>query len=174
LAFQETMRGSVQTPSGESSTIEFDVIAESLSLREFLRSGMTQLRGVVRAPAWADEVPGEGSLRLSPSALEYRVRFVGRQGEQLTLEGIKRPSLLAPLSSMTNMEATLRDERSTVLARGTMKFDLREILEFGLSWVPVLPLGRLGRRALDARRLAIQRAEIEGGQGELSLTEGGP
>lgn len=172
VAFQETMRGTVQTPAGEISRIEFDVVAESMSLREFLSSGMTSLRGVVRAPAWADEVPAEGSLRLSPTALEYRVRFAARDGQSLTIEGLKRPSLLAPLASMTNMEATLRDDHSVVLARGSMQFDLSELLEFGLSWVPILPLGKLGRRALDARRIALKRAEIDRETDDLSSAEG--
>jgi hypothetical protein len=158
VSFVESMRGAVKTDAGEDCPVEFDVVAKAPHLHRFLLDGHTELRGLLRAPKWVDETPAKGSLTISPLALVYRVEFEGRDGQTLVLEGKKHPSHFKPLSSMTTMEVALRSG-STVLARGEMKFDLRELPPFLLSWLPV---GRWAQRALDVRRRRVEREHLEG------------
>lgn len=153
-SFVETMRGSLSPPGGEASPVVFEVVAEAASTRALLRTGHTELRGLIRAPAWVDEAPTRGSLDLSPRRLEYRLRFVDRQGRDLLLLGRKHPRPLAALHSMTVMETLLLDDRGGELARGELRFDLRELPPFLWSW---LPLRHMAQRRLDIRRRAVER-----------------
>ena len=159
VSFVETMRGTLQTSAGVVSVVEFDVVAEARSLSRFLLDGRSELRGLLRAPAWTDETPARGSLRISPLALEYRVEFKGRDGQTYLLEGLKHPSLLKPVSSMTQMRTVLRSASGATVAEGAMHFDLRELVPFVASWLPV---GRWAQRSLDAKRRAVERLALTG------------
>jgi len=159
VSFVETMRGTLQTSAGVASVVEFDVVAEAHSLGRFLLDGRSELRGLLRAPAWADETPARGTLRISPAELEYRVEFTGRNGQAYVLEGRKHPSLLKPVASMTQMHTVLRDASGATVAEGAMHFDLRELASFLASWLPV---GRWAQRSLDAKRRAVERLGLTG------------
>ncbi len=159
VSFIETMRGTVASPDGgESTPIELEVYASAASAREFRRNGWVELRGLVRAPRWSGEAPAHGSLRITPRALTYQLRFRDRTGALLELTGIKHPSVLAPLRAMTEMHAEVRDADARVIAQGSMRFDLSELAEFLLSWIAWLPSSRRARLELDARRRASERS----------------
>lgn len=161
VSFVETMRGTVETEGGQSSPIDLEAVASGESLRDFRRNGWVELRGLLRAPHWIDEAPVFGSLRITPRALVYQVRFRDRVGERFTLEGRKSPSVFTPLRSMTHMVAEVRDADAHVVARGAMRFDLRELPSFILSWLAWLPSSAHARRDVDVRRLACERRWLE-------------
>jgi hypothetical protein len=158
ISFVETMRGKVVDAGGVESPIEFEVKARAPSLWTLLRTGRTELSGVVRAPLVCEEAVGRGELVISPTQILYRVHFEGPDGRAYELEGQKRPRLLAPLGTMTRMEVVLRTAEGWVVGLGTMHFDLREVAGFAWSW---LPFGRRAQRALDARRRMVERRQLD-------------
>ena len=156
LSFVETMRGTVRDTQGEASSIAFDVSATGAS------DGHFALRGLAKAPRWTREAAAQGTLTIAPRerTITYVLRFASDSGEALVLEAQKRFSFLAPLRSMTLMPVTLSGPTGQVLARGEMSFDLRELVPFVASW---LPLARVQQTRLDVRRRALARAQLRGG-----------
>jgi hypothetical protein len=155
LSFVETMRGHVKDARGDSFALSFDVSATGG------RGGRFALRGLAKARPWAVEAPAQGTLVIAPRerTITYLLRFASDAGEPIVLEAQKRFVLLAPLRSMTLMPVTLSDGAGVVLARGDMSFDLRELLPFLASW---LPIAKLQQRRLDVRRRAVVRAQLRG------------
>ncbi len=152
LSFVETMRGTVRDLHGEVHSIAFDVNAIGNS-----SDGHFALRGLARAPHWAREAAAHGTLTIAPRerTITYAVRFRAESGQELLLDAQKRFSFLAPLRSMTLMPVTLRNASGEVVARGQMTFDLRELVPFVASW---LPLAKTQQKRLDVRRRAVVRA----------------
>lgn len=156
LSFVETMRGTLEDPSGRKHAVDFQIRSERVS------GGRFAIKGIVHADAWVDEAPCEGTLTISalPASIAYDVRFTGRDGTAYLLAGAKSPSALAPLRSMTVLPITLRTGDGRELARGTMTFDLFELPEFLASW---LPMPTRPRRLFEARHKAVARRELVGG-----------
>lgn len=150
LSFVETMRGWLSTRDGERP-VSFEVRAAGQG------GGHFELRGLISAPPFAVDRPVHGSLVIAPlkRSIAYALEFTGDDGRRYALEAEKHPSLLAPLTSMTAMQAILRDGGGTELARGEMRFDLRDLAPFALSW---LPFPRLAQKQLDAKRRQIERS----------------
>ncbi|MEW5741931.1 MAG: hypothetical protein AB1938_23655 [Myxococcota bacterium] len=155
IGFVETMRGTLRDGAGVERAVDFNVRASGGS------GGRFELTGVVHAPPWVDETVAGGTLTISalPASISYDVRFRTREGRSLRLHGAKRPSLLAPIQSMTVLGVTLSDEAGLALAEGTMRFDLMELPGFLASWLPV---PSKARRQLEARRVAVARRELLG------------
>ncbi len=157
VGFVETMRGSLQDTSGVSSTVEFEVHAEAEHLRAFLRDGHTKLQGILRAAPYAAEVPATGELTIAlPRSLTYRLSFESN-GVRYRLEGEKHPSLLRPIRSMTVMDVVLKTEDGKELARGEMRFAIRELAGFLASWLPFYAAPRV---SLGIRRRMLERARM--------------
>lgn len=156
LSFVETMSGTVRGEDGVSHPISFDVSAAGRG------GGHFELRGVVSAPPWAPSATVEGTLTISPlkPAITYHLHFTALDGRRLELNAQKTPSLLRPLGSMTWMPAVLQDADARLVARGEMRFDLKDVLVFAASW---LPGPRTQQRRLDVRRRAIDRHLMQGG-----------
>lgn len=150
IAFVETMRGTLRDASGVETPVDFHVRASGGSLGRF------RLSGVVHAAPWATETLAHGTLDLSarPARIVYDVAFRAEDGRTLRLHGAKRPSLLAPVKSMTVLAVTLSDDVGHVVARGTLRFDLLELPTFLFSW---LPLPSRPHRQLEVRRVAVAR-----------------
>lgn len=153
IAFVETMRGTVRDEAGVERPVDFHVRATGGA------GGRFELSGVVHAAPWVDETVATGTLELSvlPASIAYDVRFQTREGRALRLHGAKKPSLLAPVRSMTFLPVTLSDDAGLPLAEGTMWFDLLDLPAFLASW---LPLPTKPHRQLDARRVAVARKEL--------------
>jgi len=153
IAFVETMRGTLRDERGVESRVDFHVRASGGARGHF------ELSGVVHAGPWTEETTAHGTLVISalPASIAYDVRFRADDGRALRLHGAKRPSLLAPVRSMTVLDVALSDEASRALAHGTMRFDLMELPAFLASW---LPLPTRPHRQLDARRVAVARREL--------------
>ena len=151
LSFVETMRGTVRDAHGDVHSFAFDVSAMGNS------DGHFALRGLARAPHWAREAAAHGTLIIAPRerTITYAVRFRSDAGDELVLDAQKRFSFLAPVRSMTLMPVTLRAASGEVIARGDMTFDLRELVPFVASW---LPLVKTQQKRLDVRRRAVARA----------------
>ena len=60
---------------------------------------------------------------------------------------------------MTRMNATIADEAGRVVASGEMRFDVRDLVGFVASWLPV---AKKGRHHLDTRRRSIERLALSG------------
>ncbi len=155
LSFVETMRGTLRDPAGAEVRVSFDVSATAEG------AGRFALRGVVSAPPLADEAPAEGTLTMSlaPPAITYALRFRAASGEEVRLDAEKHPTPLAPLRSMTEMEAKLTGEDGRLLASGPMLFSLRDLPPFLRSW---LSLSKRGEKRLDVRRRALVRQLLGG------------
>jgi hypothetical protein len=157
VAFVETLRGSL-TLGEEHCPIEIELLAEAPSRAALLQNGCLSLRGLVRAPRWAPEAAAIGTLRIQPSALDYRLRFEGRDGRALHLFGRKHPSVLSPVRSMTRLPVELRTADAQPIAEGELAFDLGELVPFLFGWIGWLPTSRHARRELDVRRRAVERS----------------
>lgn len=155
VGFVETMRGTLTTSGGQTSSIEFEVHAHADHLRKFLKDGQTRLRGIMRAVPYAAEVPATGELTIDiPRSLIYRVEFTAADGTAYRLEGKKTPSLFSPVRSMTHMDVVLKRDDGTEVARGEMTFAVRELAGFIASW---LPFNARPRVALDVKRRLLER-----------------
>jgi hypothetical protein len=152
IEFVETMRGWLKTASGGAEhPISFEVHAQG-------SNGRFQLRGLISAPPLALESVASGTLTMRPlpliRSIAYHLQFPGQDGQRYTLEAEKRPTPLAPIRSMTEMPATVRDPSGAIVAEGMMFFDLRDLPSFAASW---LPIRRTAQRLLDTRRRALER-----------------
>jgi len=150
LSFVETMTGTLRDGAGREHPVSFDVSARGRGVGHF------DLLGVLSAPPWAAETSAEGTLTISllRGSIAYRLWFTAADRRRLRLEAEKTPSLLRPISSMTFMPAEIQDSVGQVLGRGSMTFDLNDLLPFLASW---LPGPRHQQRRLDVRRRAIDR-----------------
>lgn len=153
VAFVETMRGTLRDSVGAVHPVDFHVRATGGS------QGRFALSGVIHAAPWRDEAAVTGTLELSlaPASIAYDLHFVASDGSPLRLHGSKRPTLRAPITSMTVLSVTLSDEADGTLAEGTIRFDLLELPTFLASW---LPFQTTPHRQLAARRVAVARREI--------------
>jgi hypothetical protein len=154
LSFVETMRGTMRDERG----LEFAVSFELRAIHE--RGGRFEARGLIEAPPLAREAPARGTLDLGLRALVYHLVFSDTEGRRLTLDAVKRPTLRAPLRSMTKMPATIRDDAGILVAAGEMFFATRDLPRFLASWIPVQTLAH---RQLDARRRQIERRALSEG-----------
>ncbi|MBM4366971.1 MAG: hypothetical protein FJ102_12230 [Deltaproteobacteria bacterium] len=112
IHFAETMSGEIG-----SRPIAFTVRASSEGRGYFRLLGTLDLDG--------ERWPCEGSLRLRPGSIRYRLRFAtGR-----TLAGQKTLSLLHPLRSMTTLPAEVDGEPAE------LRFDLRDLPAFLWTWL---------------------------------------
>lgn len=156
ISFVETMSGAVRDEEGKEHPISFDVSASGRGAGHF------ELKGIINAPPWAPETSVEGTLTMSvlrPS-IAYHLDFTARDGRRLSLDAEKTPSVFKPVTSMTFMPALLKDSGGRVVARGEMRFDLKDLVHFLASW---LPGTRTQQRQLDVRRRAVDRHQLEGG-----------
>jgi hypothetical protein len=156
VSFVEAMAGTVRDSDGRDRPLDFNVKAEADSTRQFLLTGKTTLTGIIHAPPWAAEAPVEGTMAMSATHryVNYMLAFRSRTGDDLVLEGTKNVRLDAVLRTMTHMPVTLRRKEGEILAEGELSFDLRDLIPFARSW---LPIRRSQQFALDLQRRAVQR-----------------
>lgn len=133
LGFREVMRGTLRAEDGSENPVEFDVTASGEG------AGFFALDGTGQAPPWLPEASASGTLEVGAllSFIRYRVRLTDAEGKVYTLEGEKRPSVFAPLTSMTEMPVRLLGPAGGVLGEGSMSFDLGDLPAFLLSWLPL-------------------------------------
>ncbi len=148
ICFVETMRGWMRAGQGPDFPVSFELRALHL------QHGRFEVRGLLSAPPLTRETPTRGTLDLGLRALAYHLQFTGADGRDFTLEAVKRPSLLAPLRSMTRMQASIRDDGGVVVASGSMRFATGDLPAFLASW---FPSERRPHRELDARRRKVER-----------------
>jgi hypothetical protein len=157
VGFVETMRGTLRDEQGVESSVEFEIHAEAEHLRRFLRDGQTRVKGILRAAPWADQVPATGELTIDlPRSLTYLLTFESK-GVRYRLEGVKHPSVLRPIKSMTVMDVELKTEGGQSLARGEMRFSISEMGSFIASWLPFYAAPRV---SLGVRRRMLERATM--------------
>lgn len=156
VSFVETMRGELRDEQGQVHPVEFELRTDA-GWSAFLRDGRTEATGLVRAAPWASEAPIRGTLTIDPRAprIAYALQFEGGD-ETYALSGEKHPDWRHPLTSMTRLPLTLQ-ATGRVLAEGSVRFDLRELPQFLVSW---LPLGR-AQKALDVRRRQVERRLLD-------------
>jgi choline dehydrogenase-like flavoprotein len=137
LSFFETMQGEVTDPEGGVHALEFSVKAEASHLREFARDGVARLRGVVNVEPWARDAVLEGTITIRPFRgrfIAYDVHFLDEDERPCRFKGQKEVRWLwRALASLTYLEGELTREGAH-LARGWMRFDLRDLLPFLSSW----------------------------------------
>lgn len=156
ISFVESMRGTLCDTDGQSHPAEFEVVAEADG-RAFLRTGLTEITGLIRAAPWAVEAPVRGTLLIDPRTprLAYHLTFQSG-GEDYVLSGEKHPDWRHPVETMTRLPVTL-STGDHVVAEGEVVFDLRELPAFVASWLKV---GNAKRR-LDVRRRLVERELLD-------------
>ncbi len=159
VSFVEQMAGPVRDSDGRDRPLDFNIKAEADSTRRFLLTGETRLTGIIHAPPWAAEAPVEGTMAMSATHryVKYMLTFHSRTGDELVLEGRKTVLLQAVLRTMTHMPVTLRRKDGEILAEGELRFDLRDLIPFARSW---LPIRRNQQLALDMQRRAVERRAL--------------
>jgi hypothetical protein len=130
LSFRERMSGSywrLDAPTDELAiTLSFE--AQANDVAAFIRTRTWALAGTIDAEGLARSREVEGTLRfalIQERRVPYRFAFRGDDGRLYELSGQKEWTGLAPVTSMTLLPATLRDERGEELGRATLRFDLR-------------------------------------------------
>jgi hypothetical protein len=155
LSFVETMRGWMRGEEIPTIPVSFELVALHA------RRGLFETRGLLSAPPIAIEAPARGTLELGLRALVYHLEFTAADGRRLWLDAVKRPAARSPLRSMTKMNAEIHDAAGIVVASGEMRFAIRDLPGFALSWLPIV---KRAHRALDARRRHVERRLLFGGQ----------
>jgi len=164
ISFVETMRGWLRGADGPEIPVSFELVAVNR------RRGRFDVRGLVSAPPLAYEAPARGTLDLGLGSLAYHLEFEGRDGTKLHLDATKHPTVLAPLRSMTRMQAEIHDGAGGLVASGEMRFALRDLPAFLATW---LPGARHAHHHLDSRRRGAERRALTGpDEGEASGLEG--
>ena len=147
VAFTETMAGSCELQLGEragatvalafhvTAVANSDLFAEALTRR----GGSWDLNGTVDWEGFADAAPCVGTLLMRPlrgeAGLVYDLRFTADDGRRYTLQGRKNLSLWRPLRGATTLHTEVRDvDRHETAARGVLRFNLRELLPWMVSW----------------------------------------
>jgi len=153
ISFVEAMRGWLRDGSGAEHPVSFEVVAQRRA------GGLFEIRGLLSAPPLARDVPARGTLEMAIGKIAYHLEFVGADGRPLILEAQKHPTIFAPLKSMTQMHATVRDEKGTIVAEGEMRFALSDLVPFAASW---LPGQRDSQKQLEARRRHVERLLLAG------------
>jgi hypothetical protein len=123
-------------------TLTFE--AQATDVGDFLRTRTWALSGTIDAEGLARGRDVEGTLRfalIDERRVPYRFAFRGDDGRPYELSGQKEWTGFAPVTSMTLLPATLRDDRGEELARATLRFDLRADLA---DWMKSFRL-RIGR-----------------------------
>jgi hypothetical protein len=149
IQFRETMGGTLLDESGVQRQVDFQVVARSEG------RGFFTLEGIGHAAPWATECPAQGALVIGSFLrfIRYTVRLSAEDGKTYVLHGEKLPTLLKPLTSMTDMPTRLEDEHGKVLATGALRFALSDLPDFLSSWLP-LPLPA-SNKLLQARRVLL-------------------
>ncbi len=156
IQFRETMAGTLRDESGAEHQVDFQVVAKSEG------RGFFTIEGIAHAPPWAGECPAQGALVIGPFLrfIRYTVRLSAADGKTYVIHGEKLPTLLKPMTSMTDMPTRLEDEHGKVLATGSMFFALGDLPDFLSSWLP-LPLPASGK-LLQARRMLLAQSSTRG------------
>jgi hypothetical protein len=141
--FAETMAGTLELDSqpGVKRPFKFEVSAEALSTRDYLRDGKAQLRGVINAPPIADSADAEGVITIRPIGqriIRYELQFLGDDGKPYELVGQKDIRWTAPLRTFTYLPAEILDGQHRRVATCETTFDLRHHWwSFLRSWRPL-------------------------------------
>lgn len=128
LGFAETMSGSLRDANGGDHQTSFTVRARGEG------SGYFRLEGTAFAADLLEPTPCEGALTIGVGFIRYRVRIPGPGGDWMLL-GQKSPSPRAAVRSMTVLPIVLHDPAGVERARGELRFALRDVPAFALSWL---------------------------------------
>jgi hypothetical protein len=139
--FAEIMTGSAFL-SGQRREMAFRIRARAPSLWEHLRSGRTHIEGTVTLEGVCREAPLEGDLwiRLPPlgRSIRYEFTFAADDGRRLRFAGQKDIRLRDLVHTMRTLPGEVSDEAGREVARATLRFPLRTLPSFLLSFRPVL------------------------------------
>jgi hypothetical protein len=147
LSYRETLSGNywrLDAPTDERA-IAFTIDACARSVVELARSKTWQITGTIDADHLASgkELRGTVSFKLlSERRIPYRLTFVGDDGLRYELCGQREWSGLAPLESLTILQACLYEEGGDEVGRAMLRFDLRSDWT---SWLKSFRL-RFGKR----------------------------
>lgn len=142
LAFREAMSGRywrLDAPENERA-IAMTIDAYARDLSDLARDRTFSVTGTIDVDGIASKRPLEGTVALKfvqAGRVHYRLAFRGDDGRRYELGGQKEWSGLAPIHSLTLLDATLYGESGEEFARATLRFDERA------DWVTWLKSFRL-------------------------------
>lgn len=158
VTFFETMSGELMDATGAAHRVVLDIRCDASRLTSFARTGRAAITGTTKAEPWADGAWCEGVIEIRPvrgRRISYDVGWRDAAGQQWRLHGGKLLSGRHPVRSMTIMDAQL-DCEGVERARGTLQFQLDDLLPFLLSW-RLGPTVRPGREAAAAGSLISEQ-----------------
>lgn len=107
------------------------------------KGGVLTLEGTATVDGLATRKPCHGTLAMHPrkrrGTLIYDLDFVGDDGAAFHLHGEKSVPLLSVLTGMTTLDTEIERADGVPVARGTLRFDLRDLL----PWLGTFRLRRL-------------------------------
>lgn len=145
VEFTETMRGRcAMLSTGREFDAEFTVRAALADATKITRSlvgegAVMRLEGTATVGGIALRARCDGTLVMRPLArrgtLVYDLAFTGDDGVDYALHGEKSVSLASALSGMTTLVTEIaRASDGTPVARGTLRFELRDALPWLSTW----------------------------------------
>jgi hypothetical protein len=118
----------------------FSIKVVAPSLREYLRDFGAEMHGTLEAEGFAEGVPVEGTMLLSPlirRLIRYELRFVADDGEAYRFEGQKNIRFTSLRRTFTELPGTLYDADGRRIGTAHTRFDVgRDLLPFVASWRP--------------------------------------
>jgi hypothetical protein len=142
FSFRETMSGTYHRLDAplEERAIAFTIGARVSGLKQFLRDKVAHIEGEVDVEGLADCQPLVGTLTLKlldEKRLAYSFAFRANDGNDYRFHGQKDVMLIALVSTMTTLPASLYDAAGKEIARAVLRFDVRSDLKsFLRSWRP--------------------------------------
>ncbi len=134
LEFSEVMAGTMTLEDGPPVDVEFEVRATQEEDEPGLDAEVEfHLEGMLRFPGLATAAPCAGTLLMRPlerhATLGYTLTFFADDGRELMLRGSKDVGILSVVRGMTTLHTTVW-HRDTLLARGVLYFDLKDLPEW--------------------------------------------
>ena len=141
--FEETMSGTF-TRAGhpdQGGALRVKLRASADDVRRYWRDRLVSVEGTLDMEGVADDVPVTGTIEISPfkkRLIRYELDFTGDDGKPYRFVGQKDIRLSDLIGTWTTCNGAVVDGKGIELARGTIRFDLKDLAPFLASWRPAL------------------------------------
>lgn len=141
--FEETMSGSYTRSGrpGEGGSLRLQLRARTDDVRRYLRDHLVTVEGTLEMEGFAHDAPVRGTIEIAPirkRLIRYELDFTANDGRPHRFVGQKDIRLTDLLATWTTCHGAIFDERGDEVARGTIRFDLSDLVPFLASWRPAL------------------------------------
>ena len=141
--FEETMTGTF-TRTGkpdQGGALRVNLRARSEDVRKYWKDRLVAVEGTIDMEHLADDVPVTGTIEISPfkkKIIRYELDFTGDDGRPYRYLGQKDIRFSDLVGTWTTCNGAIVDAKGEEIARGTVRFDLKDLAPFVASWRPAL------------------------------------